>query len=145
MVSLTAFWTLLCVSTFLVTNFFLHVLIGVTSTEPEYSPRTNYTNGAYNTYWANVYQTNAALQDTTFAVFICDPQRHLHEKVLSLPLINVDEFEPLLLPQHVASLESYLLHVDQQAIDAARVELSNADFEYLRQRVQLDGKTLLQF
>ncbi|GJM12767.1 MAG: hypothetical protein DHS20C12_11700 [Pseudohongiella sp.] len=114
--------------------------------QPEIEPR-RYTNGHYNEYWANVYQTNKPLQSIAFEAFIQEPEKHLQEMMdWDSNYADNDSLRPLLPAQEAAALGIEL--GDSYDIDAEAVlEFTQAGRRYLNARTasQLDGKTRYQF
>ena len=138
-------WMVLALTTFALTKIATGVLKPLPQILPEPRLETNYTDGNYNRFWAQVYQSNPTLKSVTYDQFMRNPQQHLHEKVLTLPIVDTEAFEPLLLEQQIIELESYLIHVDQEELARAKRVLSGDEFQSLIATLSVDGKTHYQF
>lgn len=138
-------WIVLAVSAYGFTALMLGALFSRTIELPEPSYEMNYTDGSYNTFWSEVYISNAPLRTVPFHEFIKNPQQYLHDNVLSLPVLDLDAFEPLMPEQQIKEIESYMFHVQPEVLERARRELSGEDFDSLLELFEKREQSLYQF
>lgn len=143
--TLIGYSLLLTGTTLLVAHLVFRVLLVDRIRFPETKLRCNYTTGGYYTYWANVYQTNAALRVMSWVTFMRDPIGHLQARVLSIPTVDVEIFEPLLPGQKVSAAAAWMQQADRKVLEKARRFLNNDEFQNLLERVRADGNSRYQF